>query len=236
MTSPVPLHVVTVDQQDPRLGRQCVHDPRSRNFPFQAGEAPRRDITLRVYGPKPRPNQTIGNCTGVAECVMGDTAGNRVKGVTLNMDDAVKVYSRATQLDPWDGQYPPTDTGSSGTAAAKAAVELGIGSRYEWIFNGPDGILAALAAGHPVSVGTWWLHKMWDVDQATGLIEVGGARDGGHQWTIVGYSKRYDAFRGECWWGSWGFRNTGRFLIRRQDLAELLSDDGDCHVTYRRTA
>jgi hypothetical protein len=234
MTAPDQLHVVTVPQLDPRLGRQVVHDPASRRFAFRAEAPPKRDITLRVYGPRTRPNQEIGNCTGVAECVMGDTIGNRIAGVTLNMDDAVRIYSRATELDPWDGQYPPTDTGSSGTAAANAAVEMGIATRFEWIFNGADGILAALAAGHSVSVGTWWLHDMWNVDQATGLINVGGDRDGGHQWCVVGYSKRYDAFRGECWWGTWGFRNTGRFLIRRQDLAELLSDDGDAHVSYRK--
>jgi hypothetical protein len=94
--------------------------------------------------------------------------------------------------------------------------------------------LAALAAGHPVGVGTAWKRSMWDVDQATGLVEVGGPNDGGHQWSVIGYSKRYDAFRGLCWWGTWGYRNTGTFLIRRGDLAALLSDDGDCHVSYRR--
>jgi hypothetical protein len=229
------LHVVTVDQLDPRLGRQVVHDPRSRRFPFQATTEPaRRDVTLRVYQPRPLPNQLLGCCTGVAECVMADTAGNRVKGQTLGMGDAVKIYSQATQLDPWDGQYPPTDTGSSGLAAAKAAVEFGIGSRYEWIFNGPDGILAALTAGHPVSVGTWWLHDMWDVDPTTGLIHVGGNRDGGHQWTVIGYRRKLDAFLGQCWWHPWGYRNTGRFLIRRAELADLLNDDGDAHITRRR--
>lgn len=227
------LHVVQVEQTDPRLGRQVVHDPRSRRFPYRAAAAPRRDVSLRVYGPKTRPSQTIGNCTGVAECVMGDTVGNRVKGVTLGMDTAVKIYSRATQLDPWDGQYPPTDTGSSGTAAAQASVEQGIGSRYEWIFDGPDGILAALHAGHPVSVGTWWKTSMFDVDPKTGLIEVTGRNAGGHQYTVTGYNRRYDAFRGECWWGS-SFGIGGRFLIRRADLCELLADDGDAHVTYRR--
>ena len=35
MTSPDPdLHVVTVVQTDPRLGRNVVHDPRSRRFAF----------------------------------------------------------------------------------------------------------------------------------------------------------------------------------------------------------
>ena len=235
MTAPDELHVVTVEQNSIRLGRQVVHDPASRRYAFQAGEAPRRDIQLRVYGPTPRPNQTIGCCTGVDQCVKANTAGNRVAGHVLRMVDAERIYSNATKLDPWPGEYPPADTGSSGLAACKAAQALGLVDRYEWLFGGTDDILAALAAGKPVGVGTWWLRSMWNVDPATGLIEVGGPRDGGHQWTVTGYSKRFDAFRGECWWGE-SFGIAGRFLIRRADLAQLLADDGDAHVSYRRLA
>jgi hypothetical protein len=227
------LHVVTVPQLDPRLGRQVVHDPRSRSFPFRAAEAPRKDITLRVYNPRPLPAQVIGCCTGVDACVKANTAGNRVKGVVLDMDNAVRIYSRATQLDPWTGSYPPTDTGSSGLAACKASAERGLILRYEWIFNGVDGIHAALATGKPVGVGTYWYNSMFKTDAATGLVEVSGAKAGGHQYTIIGYRKRFDAFLGLCWWGAWGYQNTGRFLIRRTALADLLADDGDAHITVR---
>ena len=151
MTDPE-LHVVTVEQQDPRLGRQVVHDRRSRNFAFRVAEAPRRDITLRVYNPRPNPEQKIGLCTCVDACVKANTAGNRVRGVVLGMDTAERLYRRATDLDPWPGSYPPDDTGSSGLAAAQASKEAGLIDSYSWIFNGTDGILAALAAGHPVGV------------------------------------------------------------------------------------
>lgn len=235
MTSPTDLYVVRVEQTDPRLGRHVVHDPRSLGYPFRADTGPRKDMSLRVYGPKPRPRQEIGCCTGVDACVKMDTAGNRVRGAVLDMDDAVRIYSRATQLDPWPGTYPPDDSGSSGLAAAKASVEFGLVDRYEWVFNGTGGILAALAAGHPVGVGTWWLQNMFNVDRQTGLIDVSGPRAGGHQWTVTGYRRGYDAFIGQCWWGSdWGI--AGKFLIRRRDLDTLLADDGDCHVTYRKGA
>ena len=233
MTDPE-LHAVTVDQTDPRLGRQCVHDPRSRSFAFQAAPPPPlRDITLRVYGPRTVPSQTIGCCTGVDAAVKCDIRGNRIRGVVLDMDDAVRIYSRATALDPFDGQYPPTDTGSSALGACKAQLEQGLISRYEWIFDGVDGILAAIVAGHPVGVGTWWLGDMFRPDPATGLVSVTGRRAGGHQWTVIGYRRRLDAFVGQCWWGRWGLHGSGRFLIRRPDLATLLADDGDAHVTYR---
>lgn len=234
MTAPE-LHVVTVEQTDPRLGRQVVHDPRSRRFAFQAGDAPRRDMTLRVYNPRPNPNQVLGCCTGVDAAVKCNTAGNRVKGVVLDMDDAVKIYSRATQLDPWPGQYPPDDTGSSGLAAAQASKEQGLITGYEWLFRGTDDILAALAAGRPVGVGTWWFERGFNVDPQSGLIDMSGRRVGGHQWTVIGYRRKYDAFLGQCWWGRWGINGTGRFLIRRASLTDLMADDGDAHVVRRQT-
>ncbi len=237
MTSPAPdLHVVTVEQTDPRLGRHVVHDPRSRRFAFPVSAVtPTRDIQLRSYGPKPLPEQVIGCCTGVDQAVKGNVVGNRVFGEVLDMDDAVRIYSRATELDPWSESYPPDDTGSSGLAACKAAVEQGDVERYEWLFGGVDQIAAALMTGLPVGVGTWWYQSMFDVDPDTGLIEMGGRKAGGHQWSITGYRKYYDAFVGVCWWGpTWGINGTGRFLIRRRDLADLLADDGDVHVAYRK--
>jgi hypothetical protein len=130
------LHVVMVDQQDPRLGRQVVHDPRSRAFPMAAPDTSTwRSKTIRMYDPTPNPNQTIGDCTGCDKAMEGNAAGNRVSGRVLTMADAEQVYSLATELDPWDGSWPPTDTGSSSLAAAKAAQRLKLGSAFRdvWI-------------------------------------------------------------------------------------------------------
>jgi hypothetical protein len=74
---------------------------------------------------------------------------------------------------------------------------------------------------------------MFDPDPKTLLVTPTGPKVGGHQWTITGWEPRYDAFEGLCWWGP-DFGARGRFRIRFNDLAELLADDGDAHVTYRR--
>jgi hypothetical protein len=230
------VRFVYVEQTDPRLGWQNVKDDRSLGYPYAHNtEAPRYDIQLRSFGPRRVPEQLIGCCTGVDQCVKGNMWGNRVKGVVLDLDDAVRIYSRATQFDPWPGSYPPQDTGSSGLAACKASQEFGLITRYEWIFTGPDGVYAALRAGRPVGVGARWDNNMFQPDPTTGLVRLGGGLGGGHQWTVDGYRRRYDAFTGLCWWGHWGLNGKGRFLIRRTDLAELLADDGDAHVTYRAT-
>lgn len=231
------LYVVRIEDQPRQLGRQVVHDPMSRLFPFKAerpleAQALKRDFTHRVYQPRPVPDQPVGCCTGVDLAVKCDTVGNRRKGVVLDMDDALRVYSRATEIDPWPGSWRPNDTGSSGLAAAKAAKEFGLIERYEWIFTGAAGVLAALQT-KPVGVGTWWTEEMFYPSPLTGLVYPSGRKVGGHQWTVIGYRKYLDAFVGQCWWGPWGLNNTGRFLIRFDDLGALLADDGDAHVVYR---
>lgn len=230
------LTVHRYDQHDVRLGRHVVHDPRSRNYPIRAAlaGAPQTVAAFRhkVYSPRPLPSQQIGCCTGVSEAVQADTAGNRIKGVTLGMDDAVTCYSGATRLDPFKGEYPPDDTGSSGTAAAQAAIDLGWSTRYEWAFNGTEQILAALH-DRPVSVGTRWDNRMFRPDPVTHMIEPGGGVAGGHQWTLIGWDPKADAFWGICWWGD-GFGLNGMFRIRRTHLGELLADQGDAHVSYRK--
>lgn len=233
MTYPDDTYVALLDQFDPRLGRQIVHDPRSRGF---AVAAPRsvtisRSFRHKVYSPRPLPSQRIGCCTGVDQCVKANATGNRVMGKVLTMDDAVRIYSRATQLDPWEGSYPPEDTGSSGLAAAKAAKEAGIIERYEWIFGGAPQVLSVLTE-HPVGVGTRWTQDMFNPDPRTLLVKPTGSIAGGHEWSIIGWSVRYRAFEGLCWWGS-DFGSNGMFRIGFDDLAALLADDGDAHITYR---
>lgn len=194
----------------------------------------RRDKTHRIYDPRPNPKQLWGNCSFVAECVMGNSVGNRVKGVTLDMYDADRGYSLATTLDPFPGQWPPEDTGSSGLAAAKAAVQLGYSSHYEWYF-GIDAVLDGLQQ-HALSVGTWWY---WDMFTATGarpLVRPTGGKAGGHQWTLYKYDPSTSPLYigkqrvgGICWWGP-SFRT---FELTVDDFAELLADDGDVHRSIR---
>jgi hypothetical protein len=237
------LHIVTIPQQDPRLGRQVVHDPRSRNFAYPKAavpDKPTKAIRHRIYGPGRTPKQRVGCCTCVDQAVKCDAVENRVSRVVLNMADAEHLYSRATQIDPFDGQWPPTDTGSSSLAACKAAVELAWIDGYEWIFGGAQGVLAAVAGtpgrpGRCVGVGTWWLQNMFTPDPETLLVDPAGPRVGGHQWTITGWEPRYNAFEGLCWWGP-DFGYNGRFRIAYDALDALLADDGDAHITYRRMA
>jgi hypothetical protein len=234
------LHVVSVPQLDPRLGRQVVHDPQSRRFAFPLGalpDKPTKPIRHRIWGPRTTPSQKIGCCTLVDQAVKANAAGNRQRGVILDLAWCEKWYPFATRVDPFPGEWPPTDTGSSGLAGCKAAVEAGVIERYEWLFGGARQVLAALAGGEGkkgrcVGVGAWWMADMFSADPETLLVKPTGGRVGGHQWTVTGWAPHYDAFEGLCWWGE-GFGQKGRFRIRFDDLDALLADDGDAHVTYR---
>ncbi len=237
------LHIVTADQLDRRLGRHVVHDPRSRAFAFPRTAVttkPSAAIRYRIYGPRTTPTQRIGCCTGVDQAVKCDSIGNRLTGAVLNMADAERIYALATTLDPFDGQYPPDDVGSSALGACKAAGQLALIERYEWLFAGAGQVLGALVGGQGrrgrcVGVGTWWYEQMFEPDPLSLLVKPAGKKVGGHQWTVTGWEPRFDAFEGLCWWGP-QFGHNGRFRIRFDDLEALLADDGDAHVTYRRTA
>lgn len=223
------LYVEKIVPEDPRLGRQIVHDPRSRSFAMAASidRSTWHDKAIRLYDPIPNPNQEKGNCTGCSKAMQLNAVGNRVKGTVLDMADADTIYSLATKLDPFPGAYPPDDTGSSGLGASKAAQNLGIGGEYRWLFGGADEVIQAVMDGHAVSVGTWWYDSMFHKD-AQGRVSPVGAKAGGHQWTVRGYDLDRDWALGRCWWGT--FRD---FWISRFDLQALLADSGDAHVQKR---
>lgn len=223
------LEVQQVPQLRPHLGRQKVHDPRSKHFPaaLAVDKANWRSKSIRIYDPSPNPNQTIGNCTACAKSMQMNAKDNRVKGVVLDMDDANTIYHLSTTMDPFQGEWPPTDTGSSGLASAKAAQKLGLGGAYSHVFNGADGVVQLIQEEHVVSVGTWWYNDMF-TPNANGIIEPTGPQVGGHQYAARGYDVKRDLVLIRCWWGT--YRDV---WIAREHLNELILDGGDAHIQDR---
>lgn len=224
------LDIEIVAQLYPQLGRNKVHDPASRGFPM--GATVNMDTwktkSIRIYDPRSNPNQCHGECTGCANAMMHNSAGNRAPRQVLGMDYAHKVYSGATAIDPWEGAWPPTDTGSSGLAAAKVAQQLGTGGEYRWIFGGADEVIQTVMDGRVVSCGTWWHEGMMRPDDKK-FIYPTGRRVGGHQYIVRGYHKRKDAALIRCWWGR--YRDV---YLHRAALDDLLRAGGDAHVQDRK--
>lgn len=226
---PIELTVQRVPQKFNLLGRQLVHDPRSKAFPTRVAIDKSKWITktVRIYDPSKNPNQCHGECTGCAKSMEMNAVGNRVMGVVFNMDGAHKFYGLATKLDPWEDEWPPTDTGSSGLAAAKAAQQLGVGGEYRHVFGGADEVVQLIQEGRVVNVGTWWYADMF-YPTTKGIIAPTGNQVGGHQYIARGYNVKLDMVMIRCWWGT--YRDV---LISREHLHELLMDGGDAHVQDR---
>lgn len=163
--------------------------------------------------------------------MMGNTVGNRVMGEVLDMDKAILGYSLATKLDPFEGEWPPEDTGSSGLAAAKAAVQMGLATEYLWYFNTED-VLQALQK-HPVSFGGLWYYDMFNSTYDNPVVRPTGSVAGGHQWLLSGYNAKSKLIAGECWWGK-NFGRNGRFYISVDDFRTLQEANGDAHFTVRK--
>jgi hypothetical protein len=159
--------------------------------------------------------------------MMLNSEGNRHPQQVLNMNYAHKVYTVASKLDPFEGSWPPIDTGSSGLAAAQAAQKLGVGGAYRWLFGGADEVVQTVMSGRVVSVGTWWYEGMMTKDSQLN-IKVSGPRIGGHQYIVRGYDLPRDSVVIRCWWG--GFRDA---YLKREWLNTLLRDGGDAHVQDR---
>lgn len=232
------------------LGRHVEHDPRS--LAYAHGVLPKSQIksvewTRRI----PILDQgNLGSCTGnAATGALGtDSAGRTATtsvtisaagaaashglftaGVhVLDEDFAVALYSLASVLDGVSGQYPPTDTGSTGIGVAKALKALGLASGYTHAFS-IDALNSALQTG-PVLIGINWYNSMFDpkgdgqivVDTTSGLA-------GGHELEL----DTYDASTGEykvpnSWDTSWGVDGCGYFTTAA--LTTLLAQQGDVTV------
>jgi hypothetical protein len=168
----------------------------------------------------------LGSCTGnaVAHCLSTRPFAGR-----LTESDAVRIYSRATQIDPWQGVYPPTDTGSNGVSAWRAAIDLG----YTTIPSTPVETLEELQGALQRTsciVGVDWYEGFF-VPTKCGELVPSGAIVGGHEPQIIGW----DAQLRRVWirnsWGpDWGVRRgaeTGFAYFSAGTFQTLLNRGGE---------
>lgn len=232
------MHRHVYEPTDPRLGRHVQHDPRSLRFAH--GVLPKTAIKSADWRRRaPIFDQgSIGSCTGNAAAGLLGTDSVARPGLTsvtisdnvLPVDEtlAVQVYSLATQLDTFQGAYPPDDTGSSGLGAAKALVKLGLATKYSHAFS-LAALNSALQSG-PVMVGTVWLNSMFETDpDGYVIVDRKSPVAGGHEYVISAYDADRQAYRLDNSWGeSWGIR--GSAWYSQTNLQWLLSQDGDVTV------
>lgn len=219
----------------PRLGRgrHVNHDPRSLRFAHPV--LPRAALAAQHWTRRcPVLDQgSIGSCTGQAAAGwIGTDNAARQGRADVTEDLAVQLYEAATRLDPYDGAYPPDDTGSDGVSVTKALQQAGYVTSYTHGFS-LQALATALQTG-PALIGVSWYESQFD-PAADGAIRVDPTSGlaGGHELVVDSYEPGPTSARDRYWvtnsWGQ-GWGRSGRAYFTGADLAALLSDDGDVTV------
>ncbi len=228
------------------LGRIVHHDPKSRDHAFTAAAGlPTRHVRHAMNAPHVD-QFFLSGCVGFSGTNMLNTADgirsrrkfNAVVPIGkagtsyLGNNDGIRNYHEATLRDPYHGQYPPDDEGSSAIGLMKWWKEAGVVSAYAWTFTFDD-FLAALSR-QPVLCGTNWYDDMLTTGSDGIIHSAASGSGGGHEYlaTEIIPSKKLLGY--EQSWGEHppGFGNgTGRFYMS-YDLAEelIIHQQGDVAV------
>jgi hypothetical protein len=228
-----------IPSTDPRLKRHVHHDSRSRQFAFDTAGLTIRSVKHERRIPVLDQGQ-LGSCTGNAGigCLGTDpfydtlNAGvaaslrGLVGHYTLTETGAIQLYSDATRIDDYPGQYPPEDTGSDGLTIAKVLKAAGEIAGYQHTFSLDDALKALTVT--PFITGTVWLDGMFTPDP-DGRVHPVGAVAGGHEYV----ADQLDAENERIWftnsWGTgWGVG--GRFYLSFDDFGQLLAQQGDVTI------
>lgn len=212
-----------------RIGRHENFDEKSKNYRAITPEVQRQLKTRTWNRTLPALSQgKLGSCTGNSCVGLLATEPNSSDGIADNvkLDQAlaIKIYSRATEIDPFSGTYPPTDTGSSVLSAMKAAKEFGLIKEYRWCF-GLEEVLIALSNLGPVSIGVRW-YQGFDKPDCKGFVKISGSKRGGHAFQLIGIDvEKRVVWAVNSWGSSWG--KNGRFCFSFEDLDRLLKENGE---------
>lgn len=204
------------------LGRIRRHDPANRRYqtPYRRPERG-RSVRHRL-GAEHLDQFYLGGCVGYSGGNLLNTAPAWRSRVVFNRavrigkagrtylgnDDGLVNYHESTVRDPFEGEYPPDDTGSSALGLADYWRELGVISGFDWVISGGMDPLIASVQRTPCLFGSYWFDDMFTTD-AEGVLtsECEGAFDldstGGHEYLGSGV-----VWRGGRWWfvfeQSWG--------------------------------
>lgn len=178
------------------LGRRLHHDPESRRYasPLKA-PVPRQSVRHRLDA-EHVDQFYLGACVGFSGTNWLNTRAayrsrrafnakvpiGKGRSSYLGNDDGIRNYHEATLRDPFPGEYPPTDDGSSAIGLMKWWAELGVIKRYDWTFSF-DAFLAELQR-QPVLIGSYWFDDMMSTDRH-GLVTSScdmSSHPGGHEY------------------------------------------------------
>jgi hypothetical protein len=171
----------------------------------------------------------LGSCTGMAMAGWLGTGPHCGDPNMFRENEAVWIYATATKLDAFTGEWPPTDTGSSGVGVVKAARMMGMIRGWTQAFT-TEALLQALMTS-PVLLGTVWTEGMFNPDPVTGEVKPAGAVAGGHEYLCRGWDGSY-LWCDNSWSAAWNPKLGGSFKLSMASWEALRRQEADVVVPY----
>lgn len=195
------------------------------------------DVRDVLHKPRVKLNQgKLGACTTFSSC---HSIAIFPQFAQLTNADAIKFYKYATTIDPFPGQYPPTDTGSDGISALNSLIHYGLIKSQTPCVDREQA--RQEVQSRACIFGTSWTNDMFFPDQC-GHVKVGDLSKvniaGGHEVAYVGlelattthterdwFFNSWDDDWGLCWEGICGW-----FFVEKNDTERLQAEGAtfDC--------
>ncbi len=181
----------------------------------------------------------LGACTGFAETGALGSEGlyetvapiTGALGLALDNTFGIGMYHYATLVDPFSGEYPPTDTGSNGLSVNKAAASdqnpcgRQLISGYQHALS-VDEMINGLQVGAGV-IGINWYSSFDQPDNEGNITITPTARvRGGHELHALNVDMELERFEIPNSWGT-GYGKAGVCYLSFGNMDRLFSEDGD---------
>jgi hypothetical protein len=194
-----------IDRTKIKLGRKHGPIVKSRKASYEI-DASAKSVFWRATVPWALDQADLGACTGFATVQARLTRPFLLSTIPVTPTTLAEfeqlgrdVYSGATKRDQWPGVWPPTDTGSSGSAALDEALARHLFDGYGTVSSLAE-MQRALQSG-PLIFGVDWYNGMFSPSRC-GEIKATGAVRGGHEIAIVGLDVDAKTVWGETSWGN----------------------------------
>ncbi len=206
-----------------RLGRHVHFDERSKNYRVTVRKNA-KPVSKTWERRVPVWNQgDLGSCVGNGSVGLLATDPFFKPRTRITEALAVKTYSIASGLDDINGQYKPTDTGTTVLAGMKALVQQKKAKSYHWCLGLND--VQMTLGEKPVALGINW-YESFDRPNSRGLIHIAGSVRGGHCVYLfaIDVSAKEVMFC-NSWGPDWG--RSGCAVMSFADLDRLLHENGE---------
>ncbi len=210
------------------LGRRIQFDDRSWDYPIRAliGKVKPRSYTWTCDSWLNQGQE--GACVGFAlahELIAKPKVFTKIQEI-----DALSIYKKAQDLDPWSGNNYSGTSLLAGIQALQTLYPSAL-KEYRWAFGLQD-MTDTIGNYGPVVIAVNWYEGFYTPDDQ-GYIHRTGKRVGGHAILANGVNVKKKHIRLHNSWGrSWGVN--GECFISFDDMERLLNEKGEVCVPVKR--